>query len=97
MNVVTEVEALLARIEGALDAADFEQLADYGVVSPAGSLPELVEVSELEHLLAQTNLLRARVAAAMNGVQAEMRSVGAHRTAGRAYLSTQAVIPPLGE
>lgn len=97
MNVVAEVAALLAHIEGALDDADFERLADYGVVSPAGSLPELIEVSELEHLLSQTNQLRARVAAAMNGVRSELRSVGAHRTAGRAYLSTQAAAPPLGE
>jgi hypothetical protein len=97
VNVVTEVAALLAQIEGALDDADFDRLADLGVVTPAGSPPELIEVSELEHLLTQTNELRARVAAAMRGVESELRSVGAHRTAGRAYLSTQATVPPMGE
>lgn len=97
MNVVAEVAALLSRIEEALDDGDFARLADLGVASPTGSLPELIEVSELEHLLSQTNLLRARVAAAKNGVQSELRDIGAHRTAGRAYLTTQAAVPPMGE
>jgi hypothetical protein len=93
MSVRIEMAALLARIEGALDAADFERLADLGVVSAAGDLPESVELSELEHLLAQTERLRQRVSAVMRSVESELRAVGTRRTAGRAYITTQATVP----
>ena len=95
MSVVVEVAALLARIERSLNTADFEHLATVGVVSPEGLVPAQVEAAELEQLLERTTQLRARVAAAMAGVQAELQSVGSSRVAGRAYLATQASVPPI--
>jgi hypothetical protein len=93
MSVVSEVIALLNRIEGALDSADFEHLTAVGVVSPDGDLPGHVEAAELQQLLDKTLHLRARVAAAMAGVQSELRSVGSTRVAGRAYLANQGSMP----
>ena len=94
MSVATEIGALLAEIEAALDAADFVRLADLDVVSPAGSLSEVVEIAELHHLLARTDDLRRRVDEAMNEVHAELRSLDSRRTAGRAYIAVQATAPP---